>query len=230
MVAVNTRLYGCAARKDRGPAVCAGLHVPRKILDARLLGIIREDLLSPSAVAEMQAVVAALLAEQRRQSAARAEIARRRAKELEGEIARLVDAVAEMGLSPALRARLQAAETERAALADQSPVKEGKIPDVMPRYRRLLADLGSALSDDIPKAREMLRGYFGEIRLVEEGREVFADLKEEPAALLVACGGLSLGMVAGARFSTQRRIFVFQPSCVQRKSTEAGCFWNRNSG
>ena len=52
VVATSGRHYGCAARKDRGPAVCEGVQAHRAKVDARLLAAIREDLLSPDAIAE----------------------------------------------------------------------------------------------------------------------------------------------------------------------------------
>jgi hypothetical protein len=47
MVVVNSRLYGCTARKDRGSAICRGFTLPRKLADERLLTVLRNDLLSP---------------------------------------------------------------------------------------------------------------------------------------------------------------------------------------
>jgi site-specific DNA recombinase len=202
VVAVNPRLYGCAARKDRGPAVCPGLYVPRKIMDARLLGIVRADLLAPSALADVQMLVNKIAAEQRRALTESAEASRKRMAELNREIDNLVNAIAEFGLSVSLRDRLKAAEAERdelQAVKDRT-FKEGKIKDVMPSYRRLLADFQGALSKDIPKARGILKDYFAEIRLKVQEDGIYADLKENPASLLIAAGGASLGLVAGAGF------------------------------
>jgi site-specific DNA recombinase len=212
VVAVNTRLYGCAARKDRGASICQGLYVPRDIMDNRLLGILRADLLSPDAIAEMQSVVTAILAERRKAEAGGAEARARRFSELDREIENLVGAIAQIGMSEALRSRLQAAEFERAELATvkQDQVSVGKIKDVMPRYRRLLANLQGELSEEAERARPILAGYFQEIRLEEREGDVFAVLKENAAGLLIAAGGTSLEMVAGAGFVTERRIFVWR--------------------
>jgi site-specific DNA recombinase len=202
VVAVNTRLYGCAARKDRGPAICPGLYVPRDIMDTRLLGIVRTDLLSSSALAEVQALVNQILAEQRRALAESAEASRKRLAELNREIDNLVNAIAEFGVSAALRSRLKTAEAERAELQStmDKDFPDIKIKDVMPRYRRLLADFQGALSEDIPKARGILKDYFQEIRLEEQADGLYASLKENPTGLLLKAGGMSLELVAGAGF------------------------------
>src|SRR5260221_6479985 len=47
VVAISDRAYGCATRKDRGASVCSGLPlVPRKQMEARLLSLVRDELLS----------------------------------------------------------------------------------------------------------------------------------------------------------------------------------------
>jgi hypothetical protein len=48
VVAIDKRFYGCTARHDRGPAVCAGIRFPRDNADVRLLGDLRDELLSPA--------------------------------------------------------------------------------------------------------------------------------------------------------------------------------------
>ncbi|MDR0480578.1 MAG: zinc ribbon domain-containing protein, partial [Gallionellaceae bacterium] len=50
MIAVDKNYYGCAARKDRGEVVCVGTTVSRSAVEKRLLGTIRDDLLSPDAL------------------------------------------------------------------------------------------------------------------------------------------------------------------------------------
>ena len=46
MIAVSGHEYGCAARKDRGPAVCPGVRAPRKETDRRLVATLREEVLA----------------------------------------------------------------------------------------------------------------------------------------------------------------------------------------
>ena len=61
MVAINSRLYGCNNRKDRGEVICKGLNISRKHTDRRLLSVIRDELMSPSAMQELEAQVQQVL-------------------------------------------------------------------------------------------------------------------------------------------------------------------------
>lgn len=209
IVAVSQRAYGCAARKDRGVHVCKGILVPRRQLDARLLSLVREELLSPEAIVAVQADVARILADSRKEQDRTGARTRARLVELEREIVNLVDAVAQAGLSDALRTRLQAMESERAGLLASSP-RPGTQPTVaglQSAYRRMVADLQGSLEKDVGRARTLLEGALGPVRLVQEGVEVYAEMETRPERMLLA-GGASLNLVAGTRFGTQKRIRV----------------------
>lgn len=208
VVAINALVYGCAARKDRGETVCTGVMVPRRQLDARLLSMLRDDLLSPAAVATVQAGFSRMLSAARRERDQTDARAKARRAELDREIANLVDAVAASGLSGALRTRLQAAEAERDALGAMpvAPAPQA-LPAVQAAYRRLVADLQGALERDVPRARDMLQTALGPVRLVKEGAEVWAEVETRPARLLMA-GGASLEVVAGTCYSTRKRIRI----------------------
>lgn len=209
VVAVSGRLYGCAARKDRGPAVCAGVFAPRESVDARLLATVRDQLLAPAAIAEAQAQFAAALKALRSDHASSRAADERRRRELEAEIRRVVDAIAQVGVSAALAARLQALEAEQATLQARTPVQaqavhERTIEDALARYKRQVLDLQAALADDLPRARELLRELLGEITLSEDREGVFAEIGQPGQRQEVAAGGLSTGLVAGTRFCSQR--------------------------
>ena len=210
VVAVDARRYGCSAANDRGPAVCRGVDVPRQDADARLLSLVRDELASPAALVELQREVTAVAARRRREGADARRAAERRAAELDAEIGRLVGAIASMGGSPALQARLQTAEAERATLgtAGGAPARQeaGIVAgEALARYRKMLMDLQGALDRDRQRARRLMAELLGPITLTEEGEEVWATLEaKEPARLLVA--GSLLGVVAGARNGTRRRL------------------------
>ena len=209
VVAVSGTLYGCAARKDRGPSVCTGTFAKRDSTDKRLLALIREQLLAPGAIAEMHVQFKAALRALRAGSAGARESADKRRKELEGEIARLVDAIASVGVSSALAGRLKAAEAEKERLAAQVPVTptaahERAIEDGLARYKRQVMDLQGALTDDVGKARVLLRELVGEITLTQDGEGVFAAIGKPTEAKMVGGGGLSMGLVAGTRFCIER--------------------------
>lgn len=133
---------------------------------------VREDLLAPSVIATVQAsardAVKALTSESDggddspvRQAALRA------------EIARLVDAIAQVGMSDALRDRLQSAEKELARItAVVAPRREFNAERIAQQavaaYKRRLLDLASALQDegmDRERTRALLSDILGPVVL-----------------------------------------------------------------
>lgn len=221
MTAIDARRYGCAAHRDRGPTVCgAGTTVRRVDLDRRLLAELRAELLEPATLREVrQAVHQALAAHQQAACAGQAD-ERARLQALEGEISRLVDAVAQLGLSEALRARLAAAEAERDALASRAAARDQATPAVdvealVARWRGLVMDLGTVLaSEDRDRARGLLAELIGPVVIGrdEASGEVYADLEEPAERLLIAAAGVLPGVVAGACNSSRRRIVLAQPA------------------
>ena len=199
VVATSGRHYGCAARKDRGAAVCEGVQARRDKVDARLLEAIREDMLSPASMAALHDAVREALAEHRRAAAEREREARKRVEDLDAEIARLVDAIAAVGISPALQARLQQAEAERAAVSESvsADAYADTLAGSVQRYRKKLADLESALPNDVDRARELIRSMIGPSEMVAREGQVWVEMETGRAALAV---GLSLVSVAGAGF------------------------------
>lgn len=208
LVAVSARAYGCAARKDRGPAVCAGTLVRRDLAETRLLSEIRALLLSPEAIAEMRAEVARAIAEQSETSQDDQRAARQRLATLEAELGRLVDAIATVGVSEALAERLRRTEAELAAARQAAALATHRPPvadpeEVVAAYRELLADLASAVSTDIPKARQILAELLGRVVIKSSPEGIFAELETTPAAI---AAGSSLILVAGGRSGYWRRI------------------------
>jgi len=61
--------------------------------------------------------------------------------------------------------------------------------DILSRYRRLVADLQSALARDSAKARTILRDLIAQIRLVEDDGGLFAEYDARADRLLLAVGG-----------------------------------------
>ena len=211
MVAIDARRYGCNRHTDRGATVCDNAAAyKRQRVDAALLGVVREELLSPAALAELhQAVRAALKAAAAPTSAARVSAGRRQA--LQAEIARLVDAVATMGLSAALQARLAAAEAELASLPPDAPRPAAPAltaEAVMAGYKRQLLQLQAVLDAeaDRDQARTLLADLLGPVTLVTDEAGAWAEM-EEPAAR-VALAGSPLEVVAGAcnRFCKRVRV------------------------
>ena len=205
--AINPKRYGCSAHRDRGAAVCgSAVTVSREVLDKRLLAEVRENLLSPEALTLLQRDVAAVLADMRREVAGDEATAPRQLKVLDAEIGRLVEAVATMGISPALQQRLRAAEVERERLAhliDQAgagPIQV--IEDVLARYRRQVLELQRVLEEDADcdRTRALLADMLGPVLIGRDADtgETWAEI-EKPAERLMLLNG-SPKVVAGAGF------------------------------
>jgi site-specific DNA recombinase len=206
MVAMDGWRYGCSRRLDRGPVVCSNAQAfPRKRVEDVLLSMVREELLTPAALVELQRMVRSMLSEpiggNRGVAAARAALRR-----VEEQIDRLTSAVADMGLSEALRARLTAAENERQELraeldeAEQSPI-ELSAEEILAAHRRQVMQLRKALEEgaDRDQARQLLADLVGPVMLIaDEAGDLWAET-EEPA-LRLAVAGSPTELVAGARF------------------------------
>ena len=93
-----------------------------------------------------------------------------RRAELTREISRLTDAIAEMGLSPALRSRLEIAERELEGLDQPTvlPVPPADARAIRDRLRRMTLDLHGTLERDVDRARDVLRELPGGVALVRE--------------------------------------------------------------
>lgn len=192
VIAVSSYSYGCAAHKDRGDAVCSGVRVSRRETDRRLLALVRADLLSPASIIELRDKVAAMLDAQRKATAGAAGSIRAALANTDKEIGRLVEAIAAMGHSDALTARLKAAEGTRQTLAsqaDRKPAATIKIDDLMARYRRHLLKLEEDLSAEPDRARPALREYFGDIMIEESGQEAWATFAADPSHVLLRVAG-----------------------------------------
>jgi site-specific DNA recombinase len=222
VVAVDARMYGCHAHKDRGPTECAGVSVRRVDLERRLLAEVRAELLSPAAIAELHTTVRRLAGAITRQQTTDTDTPAKRLQALQGEIGRLVDAVATVGLSDALRARLAAAEAEQAALQHQLRRAPPAPPDAaqlaseaISRWRGKVMDLQAALDSqkadpaERDRTRQILADLLGEVTVGRDAStgEAWADLEEPAERLLIAAaGGALLGVVAGGGNFSRRRV------------------------
>lgn len=214
IVATSTRHYGCAARKDRGPTVCDGVTLPRQSTDQVLLEYVQQEILAPEVLERVRAEIEALANSTGTATRQARRQVEQRLVEVEREIARLVDAVATVGLSEALRTRLATAEAERARLLGErdADMPEAPVLDVdklMGDYRAMVADLREALADDVLRAREILRNMLGGLVANQDSEGAYLDVgveRETPHA--VATAGASLIVVAGAGFGNKKRLRI----------------------
>jgi site-specific DNA recombinase len=207
MTAIDARRYGCHARNDRGASVCAGGGAfPRGLVDQALLAVVREELLAPSVLASFQAAVTATLRAAMAERSSRGAGANARRSALQAEISRLVDAVAQVGMSEALKQRLQAAEGELASLGkgdDSSPAIDAQAAakQALAAYKRRMLDLQAALQQDTmdrDRTRGLLAEMLGPVVLRRDQEGDWAEM-EEPAQRVALAGSTPLMMVARAR-------------------------------
>jgi site-specific DNA recombinase len=208
MTAIDGKRYGCHARHDRGPSVCEGGGTfPRTYVDQALLSVVREDMLAPDVLAAVREAVGHAMRESAQAIEGKADETAARQASLQSEIARLVDAVAQVGMSPALAARLRTAETELAALEPATPAAAPRDPNkvaqqALATYKRRLLDLGEALRrDDMDRERTrgLLAELLGPVVLRRDPEGEWAEM-EEPAQRVALAGSSPLTMVARARF------------------------------
>jgi DNA invertase Pin-like site-specific DNA recombinase len=203
IIAVDQRTYGCAACKDRGTAVCSGIRARRSDVDDRLLGVVKEELLAPEAIVEVEHLVREISSTAASDQAKRKQAIAARLAELDREIGNLVQAIAKVGISLALEEGLFAAERERSELKQES-ARASQNPremlHVVPSYKRFVMDLQNALERDPTRARAMLQEIFGRIRLVERDEGIYAEFEAPLERLLLAAGGALPGRVAGEGF------------------------------
>lgn len=211
-IAVNAQRYGCGVRKDRGPAVCSNsLTLMREVVDKRLLAELRDDLLAPAALAEVHAHVRQILASMATPGQAQ-EDARTRLREIEREVGNLVAALATMGHSQAVAARLVELEREKATLQARETVREApavSADTIMAGYRRKAMELRQALEApaELHRARQALEQGFGEVVVTRDADgAVYAELDEPPERLLIAAGDSVSNWGCGGGIRNKRRI------------------------
>ncbi len=176
VVKVNARTYGCAAHKDRGPAVCGGVAASHADVDRVVLEYVREALTAPEVLASIGGSSPPC-----GRAGARApdqvDPDRAREQHVQREIERFTDAVAQMGLSTALAERLRKAEAERDALKRaRTSAAVAPLPSaIRAQVHALMAGLDAALRTDVARARDALRAMLGDVQLIEENGAVYAE-------------------------------------------------------
>ncbi len=192
--------YGCNRRHDQGEAVCRGFSIRRDVVEARLLSMVREGMLSPQVAAEFEDELRGQVGAYIEQQMSATTAARRRLAQLDDEIQRIVDAMATVGSSAALASRLQASERERDQLAAEAREFPGvaiELPDVAKIYRDRLLTLNTALKREAVEARTALREILGRVDIeLREGAQVWAKIETAPA-LLMALGAVANGGSGG---------------------------------
>jgi hypothetical protein len=105
VVKTDAKIYSYAARKDRGASVCGGVAVRVEVADRVLVGHLRSLLQNPQLVARLEREAVERQADASRESGTAVAAQRRRIADLKAEILRVTDAIAALGVSPALGER-----------------------------------------------------------------------------------------------------------------------------
>jgi chromosome segregation ATPase len=151
---------------------------------------VRDEMLAPSAIASVRRSLNAALTRKDREGSRDA--AQKRLREVQREIANIAEAIANIGYSDALRERLQASEAEQKRLQRElAPVAAAKptVDDLMGGYRKMLMELSEALKGDTERARPLLRQALGEVKILQEGEAIYAEIAPTEQRLLLAAGG-----------------------------------------
>ena len=193
VVAVSAHQYGCAAHKDRGPTVCAGLHTNRRTTDHRLLSSLHDELLAPAAIAGLR--------EELRRLARQPNDTAGQMGQLDREIRHLADAIAAAGYVPELQQRLQSAAHRRDQLRARPSTPAIDIDHLVTQYRQALLNLPAILANDVDAARAVLKEILGGIRLMPEGDKVWAQVAARPDRLLLSAGAGDSGSGSGGLLS-----------------------------
>lgn len=146
MIAVDSRTYGCARRKNSGPSVCAGFTLRRKDVDEGLLSMLRVMLERPDFADDFQRELRAQLSDE---VGERAQIAER-LRVLDTQIGRLVEAIATVGVSASLAERLKAAEAEREALRERQAATPARV-DLRAVWEQVKGNLSAMLAAADPE-------------------------------------------------------------------------------
>jgi hypothetical protein len=167
-----------------------------------LIGVLRDEVLSPTAIASIRARVQQLLVNATKAAKVEAESREGRMREIDHEIAHLTDAIAQMGLSDAIRIRLTAAEADKRALQIEpasAPVMSMPTSErISAKLREVAMRLDDAPRTDVPRTRQIVSEMLGPTIIEESDDGIYAQMNVGPGLLIAVgansskngCGGL----------------------------------------
>lgn len=164
--------YACSGWLNGGESACsARVRVAREKVEDRVLEGLRRDLLSDEAIAEYNKALRSALKDRRKAADAGRQASETRRKELEQQVARLVDGIAagHLPADGAVGARLRAAEEELVAvkgiMSAPTEAQEKAMTGALVRYRQIVTNMSRATGARIGEARDALRELLGEVRI-----------------------------------------------------------------
>ena len=192
---ISANLFGCAAARNKGAAVCKNLkNLRRDRLEETVLDALRDNLMNPELFKEFCAEYVREINRMRGDENARRNRLRMELTQVERRLRRIVEAITD-GVPArtlkdellALEARQEQLEAEIAAAPEvQQPLLH---PNLAETYRRNVAALAEALADEAVRddAFELIRSLLDRIVLVPEGAELRIEIHGELTGILELC-------------------------------------------
>nr|WP_242533923.1 zinc ribbon domain-containing protein [Salipiger bermudensis] len=213
--AVGRDYLACSNARKLGTCD-ARTSIKRATLEDAALGLLRDRLMQPDAVAEFVTAFTRAANAQRRDEGIKHEQTRKALKDVERKLAGLYDAIADGLRTPGLLQKLQALEEEKAELERKleapAPSAVRFHPKLAELYRSKVTELSEALKDDTIRvpALDLLRSLIDRVVVHHDAETKGITLEVEGAlsAMIAQAqpGGLgdvdpsSLELVAGVGF------------------------------
>ncbi len=176
----NGRSYTCSSQTNGRDIFCEQKkYIFRPMVERKLLGGIKEQLLDPKVVAAMSKEIRKLARTPKRD--VKGEI-----KKLDEQIKNVVDSLVALGSSLALTTKLRNLEEQKEALSSQRPVTTDMIAGATEKWCEIASNLENisdyAKPDEVTAARRLIREIIGEIEVKETTDGVFAYTKLNAAS------------------------------------------------
>jgi site-specific DNA recombinase len=167
--------YGCAAHRQKGTCVNTRT-ISRARIEARILGGLKERMLTPDLVAEFMRAFAEEMAQLHGMADASRARLERELGDIDRRLCKMMDAIESEGWHPSMRGRLTELEARKAAVADDLARAADPQPSVVLHpnaaeiYRQRVAELEIALAapEIRTEAAEVLRSLIDRVVLTPD--------------------------------------------------------------